>query len=287
MQELATKVAVVTGAGSGMGRAMAVRFAAEGMRVALADIEAASLKETERLIVEAGGAADDVVVQLTDVSSEAEVDALAEQVYGEWNQVDVLVNNAGVFVGGFLWERPPADLEFVLGPNLWGILHGIRAFVPRMLAQGTEGHIVNTVSAAGLLGTPYAGPYSISKFAALAATESLASDLEAIGAPLKVTALCPGIVNTDIANGSERHRPAALATETTDDRAFVSEMLADVTAKGIDPSEVAEMVVGAIREERFLLLTHQEYAPALARRAAALAEGTLPEPGDFGEVPDS
>ena len=185
-----------------------------------------------------------MLAQVTDVSSEAAVDALADRAFGEWDQVDLLVNNAGVFVGGFLWERPAADLEFVLGPNLWGILHGIRAFVPRMLAQGTEGHIVNTVSAAGLLGTPYAGPYSISKFAALAATESLASDLEAIGAPIKVTALCPGIVDTDIATGSERHRPPELATETTDDRAFVSDMLAEVTATGIPPSDVAEMVVG-------------------------------------------
>ena len=100
-----------------------------------------------------------------------EVGALADRVFAEWGQVDLLANNAGVFVGGFLWERPAADLEWVLGVNLWGILHGIRAFVPRMIAQGTEGHIVNTCSIAGLLGTPYAGPYGISKFAALAATE--------------------------------------------------------------------------------------------------------------------
>ncbi len=286
MQDLATKVAVVTGAGSGMGRAMARRFAAEGMRVALADIDAGSLEETERLIVDAGSNAGDVLAQLTDVASESEVDALADRVYAEWGQVDLLVNNAGVFVGGFLWERPAADLEFVLGPNLWGILHGIRAFVPRMLAQGTEGHVVNTVSAAGLLGSPYSGPYSISKFAALAATESLASDLEAIGASIKVTALCPGLVDTNIATGSERHRPAALVTETTDDRAFVSDMLAEVTAQGgIDPAEVAEMVVGAIREERFLLLTHEMYAPALTERAQALAAGALPPRGDFGDAP--
>lgn len=285
MQELAGKVAVVTGAGSGMGRAMAYRFAAEGMRVVLADIEGGPLDETAGLIREAGAAEGDVLAQVTDVSSEAAVDALADRAFGEWDQVDLLVNNAGVFVGGFLWERPPADLEFVLGPNLWGILHGIRSFVPRMLAQGTEGHIVNTVSAAGLLGTPYAGPYSISKFAALAATESLASDLEAIGAAIKVTALCPGIVDTDIATGSERHRPPELATETTDDRAFVSDMLAEVTATGIPPSDVAEMVVDAIRAERFLLLTHAEYGPALARRAESLAAGDLPERGDFGDEP--
>ncbi len=285
MQELASKVAVVTGAGSGMGRAMAVRFAAEGMKVALADIDAGPLEETQRFIVESGGVVDAVLTQLTDVSSESEVDALADRVFEEMGQVDVLCNNAGVFVGGFLWERPAADLQFVLGPNLWGILHGIRAFVPRMIAQGTEGHIVNTVSAAGLLGTPYAGPYSISKFAAFAATEALASDLEAIGSPLRVTALCPGMVDTNIATGSERHRPPELATETTDDRAFVSDMLADVTAQGIDPSDVAEMVVDAIRAERFVQLTHDMYVPALKERGEALAAGVLPARGEFGDAP--
>ena len=102
---------------------------------------------------------------------------MADAVFGRWGQVDLLCNNAGVFVGGVIWDRPMADFEFVLGPNLWGILHGIRSFVPRMVAQDTEGHVVNTASVAGLLGAPFEAPYAISKFAAFAATECLANDL--------------------------------------------------------------------------------------------------------------
>jgi NAD(P)-dependent dehydrogenase (short-subunit alcohol dehydrogenase family) len=202
-------------------------------------------------------------------------------VFREWGQVDLLCNNAGVFVGGFLWERPAADLEFVLSVNLWGILHGIRAFVPRMIAQGTPGHIVDTCSVAGLLGTPYAGPYGISKFAALAATEALAADLEAVGSQIKVTALCPGMVSTAIAVTVDKHRPDALRTESTGDQDFVNEALVEITAQGIDPAEVAQMVVGAVRDETFLLLTHPHHAEQLGVRAAALAAGQLPPRGDF------
>ncbi|MBX3285638.1 MAG: SDR family NAD(P)-dependent oxidoreductase [Actinobacteria bacterium] len=281
MQELAGKVAVVTGAGSGIGLALARRLSAEGMRVALADVEPNRLAEAALGLVDAGADPLHVLVQPTDVRLADEVDALADRVFAEWGQVDLLANNAGVFVGGFLWERPAADLEWVLGVNLWGILHGIRAFVPRMIAQDTEGHVVDTCSIAGLLGTPYAGPYGISKFAALAATEALAADLALVGSKVKVTALCPGMVATDIAVGSEGHRPAELATDPTEDQAFVNEVLVEVTAQGIDPAEVAGMVVDAVRHERFLLLTHPHHADALVERARQLARGVLPERGDF------
>ena len=281
MKDLVGKVAVVTGAGSGIGRALAQRFAAEGMRVALADVDTGALGDTGRLLIEAGVDPGDVLAQPTDVRLEAEVDALADRVFEEWGQVDVLCNNAGVFVGGFLWERPAADLEFVLGVNLWGILHGIRAFVPRMIAQGTPGHVVDTCSVAGLLGSPYAGPYDISKFAALAATETLAADLEAVGSEIKVTALCPGMVRTGIADDVDAHRPAELRTESTDDQAFVNEALVEVTRQGIDPAEVARMVVDAIRDETFLLLTHAHHAQPLRDRAEELAAGRLPPRGDF------
>ncbi|QYG95064.1 SDR family NAD(P)-dependent oxidoreductase [Iamia sp. SCSIO 61187] len=281
MQDLVGRVAVVTGAGNGIGRALAQRLAAEGMRVALADVDTAALGDTGRLLVEAGVDPGDVLAQPTDVRLEDDVTALADRVFREWGQVDLLCNNAGVFVGGFLWERPAADLEFVLGVNVWGILHGIRAFVPRMIAQGTPGHVVDTCSVAGLLGSPYSGPYGISKFAALAATEALALDLEAVGSQIKVTALCPGMVRTSIADDVDKHRPTALRTEATDDQAFVNEMLGVVTQQGIDPAEVAQMVVAAVREERFLLLTHAHHAQPLRDRAESLATGQLPPRGDF------
>ena len=146
---------------------------------------------------------------MCDVSRAGDVDALADAVFARWGRVDVLCNNAGVFVGGLIWDRPVEDFEFVLGANLWGILHGIRAFVPRMLAQDTEGHIVNTSSVAGLLGAPFEAPYAISKFAAFAATESLANDLAAVGSKLRASVLCPGMITTNIVD-SDRHRPERL-----------------------------------------------------------------------------
>jgi len=206
MQQLDGKVAVVTGAGSGLGRALALALAGEGMRVALADVDQDSLGDTAALLIDAGSAAGDVRTQRTDVLLEASVDALADAVFSDWGRVDVLCSNAGVVVGGPLWERPAADLEFVLGVNLWGILHGIRAFVPRMLAQGGEGHIVHTCSAAGLLTTTFGGPYNISKFAALAATESLAMDLAAVGSALKVTAAPSGTPSSSSTNTAPRWR---------------------------------------------------------------------------------
>jgi len=210
------------------------------------------------------------------VSRAEQVESLADAVFDRWGQVDVLCNNAGVFVGGVIWDRPAADFEFVLGANLWGILHGIRAFVPRMVAQDTEGHIVNTASVAGLLGAPFEAPYAVSKFAAFAATECLANDLAASGSKLRASALCPGMIRTNILD-SERHRPEGLATEFTEDQKFVSEFLADAVNGGMDPDEVAQKVVAGIRAEQFLILTHEAYPQAILDRAEALVARRLPD----------
>jgi NAD(P)-dependent dehydrogenase (short-subunit alcohol dehydrogenase family) len=253
MKEFRGKTAVITGAGSGIGRALAVAFAGEGMHVALADLDRAALTETEALISGASPSTE-LLSQVCDVSSAAEVDALADAVFDRWGQVHLVCNNAGVFVGGLIWDRPLADFEFVLGANLWGILHGIRAFVPRMLAQGTEGHIVNTSSVAGLFGAPFEAPYAISKFAAFAATESLANDLVASGSSLRASVLCPGMITTNIVD-SDRHRPDRLATQFTEDQKFVSDYLTAAVAKGMDPADVAQIVIDAIRAEQFLILT--------------------------------
>jgi NAD(P)-dependent dehydrogenase (short-subunit alcohol dehydrogenase family) len=264
MQELTGKVAVVTGAGSGIGRALARRLAAEGMRVVGADIDAAAVEE--------------VVAEPVDVSDAASVTALADRVFDRWGAVDVLCNNAGVFVGGYLWDRPPDDLDFVLGVNLRGVLNGIAAFVPRMIAQDTEGHIVNTVSVSGLFSSPYSGPYTISKFAALAATEVLALDLAAIGSKLRVSALCPGIIATNIADAAKRRLDEVGAT---DDQRFVADVLAGSVPSGMDPAEVAARVVEGIRAERFLVLTHDRFAKDLVSRTDALIAGELPPYPDF------
>jgi NAD(P)-dependent dehydrogenase (short-subunit alcohol dehydrogenase family) len=281
VQDLQGKVAVVTGAGSGIGLALASRLSAEGMRVALADVNEAALAKTEAQLVAAGAAPDTVLTQTCDVRLEAEVVALADHVFATWGQVDVLCNNAGVFVGGLTWERPTEDLDFVFGVNVWGMLHGIRAFVPRMLVQDTEGHIVNTCSVAGLLASPFTGPYVASKFAALAVTEGLALDLAITGSKLKVTALCPGMVQTNLAAQSLETRPAELAVPLSDDAAFTNDMLSQYISEGIEPDAVAGLVIDAIRAEQFLVLTHPHHADVIRARTEQLVAGQLPEPGDF------
>lgn len=274
MQELTGKVAVVTGAGSGIGRSLVGALVAAGVRVVAADIEVDALQQTATIT---GG---DVVTVQTDVTSREQVEHLAARAYDTFGAVDVLCNNAGVFQGGLLWECTDADFEWTLGVNLWGILHGIRAFVPRMLAAGNEGHVVNTISMAGLASTPFSGPYNVSKFAAMAATECLAHDLATIGAPIKVSAVCPGLVDTEIAR-SRRNRPAALVTEQHEGGAFVEQALADGTARGMSPDAVADLVVEAVREERFLVPTRPSYAQQLADRAEDLVARRVPRSPAF------
>ena len=278
MKELRDKVAVVTGAGSGIGRALAVRFAAEGMRVAMADVDGDALAGTVRLLADAPGGAGRalVVAEVVDVADADEVAAFADAVFGH-GPVDVLGNNAGVFVGGYLWERTVEELQFVLGVNLWGILHGIRSFVPRMIAQDTEGHIVNTVSVAGLFGSGVSGPYNISKFAAFAATETLASDLIASGSKLRASALCPGVIATSIAERTK----ARAGDGGTPEQQFVNDLLVSMVPKGMDPAEVAATVVDGIRAEQFLILTHDHHAAFLEPRAAELVARRLPSFVDY------
>ncbi|SEF56875.1 NADP-dependent 3-hydroxy acid dehydrogenase YdfG [Thermomonospora echinospora] len=277
MQQLTGRAAAVTGAGGGIGRALALRLAAEGMRLALADIDADALAETGALVAGTGA---EVVTRVTDVGDEESVAAFADLAFAELGAVHLLCNNAGVYMGGRVWTRPAADFEWTLRVNLWGILHGVRAFVPRMIEQDTEGHIVNTCSVAGLFVGPGAAPYTVSKWAAFAATLTLAQELALEGAKLGVSALCPGGVTTRI-HQSERVRPAALATEPGEDSAFMNEMIAATVANGIPPREVADRVVDAVRAGRFLVLTHPAYEPGLAEQAEALAAGRLPRMPDF------
>jgi len=274
MEQLEGRTAVITGAASGIGRGLARAGAAAGMRVAAADIEAGPLEETVALVRADGGEAIGVTVDVADAAS---VRALAATVDRELGGADLLCNNAGVFAGGTLWTEPVEDFAWVMGVNFYGILHGIQAFVPGMIERGRPGHVVNTISAAGLFPSAFSAAYTTSKFAGLALTECLAGELSAAGVPIGVTALCPGAVHTGIAS-SERNRADGTGTPEDDPaRDFVGQALADVTERGRPPAEVAEMVLDAVRAGRYLQLTNDGYAGALRIRTDELLAGGLPQ----------
>lgn len=270
MDDLRGRAAVVTGGASGIGRAMAEAFLAEGMAVVLADIEAPRLEETAAAL---GGRGGRVVAVRCDVSRGEEVEALAERAWAELGRVDVLCNNAGVASGGPVWLHTTADWEWLLGVNLWGVIHGIRVFVPRMLAQGGEGHIVNTASMAGLITGPFLGMYNVSKQGVVALSETLHKDLALTGAPLHVSVLCPGFVRTAIAD-ADRNRPGAAAGGATGHP--LQDLARAAVAGGIDPAIVGKAVVDAIRTRRFYVFTHPDLLAAFRERATDILEGRTP-----------
>lgn len=280
MEQLEGRVAVITGAASGIGRGIARRAAKEGMRVALADVEATALDDVAS---ELAGSGTDVLAVPTDVRKADAVDAFAAQVYEQFGAVNLLCNNAGVFQGGIAWQRTLADWEWVMGVNFWGVLHGIRAFVPRMLEGGEEGHIVNTSSLAGQLTVAFSGPYVASKFAVLGLTECLAHDLLAHGAPIGVSVLTPGLVDTGIAY-STRNRPDEPPSEAqAPDAHFVEQALRDLTGnEGRDPDEVGDLVLDAVRSGLFYITT-MDAVPSLSERFDAVLAGKLPPAAQFDQ----
>jgi len=268
MKELRDRVAVVTGAGSGIGRAFAERFAAEGMRVVVADVDEARARETEALL-EARGA-HTLAVQV-DVRQAAAVEALAARTLEAFGAVHVLCNNAGIAgVGRPVWEQPLESLEQVFGINLWGVIHGIRTFVPIMLRQGTEGHIVNTASMAGLVSLPLLSPYHATKHAVVTISESLHMELAMTGALVKASVLCPGFVRTNIGD-------ASLKDPRSEAEAAMQEAFRRLIAEGLDPATVAERVVEAIRAEQFWIFSHPELVVAVQQRAEGIVARRNPE----------
>jgi NAD(P)-dependent dehydrogenase (short-subunit alcohol dehydrogenase family) len=279
LSELRGRVAVVTGAGSGIGRSLVLRLAAEGMSVVAADVEAGAVEETVTLVPaasgEAGGPA--VLASVTDVADAGAVDALADLAYERFGAVHLLANNAGVFRGGVLWERTDAEIEWVLGVNLYGILNGIRSFVPRMLAGGEPGHIVNTASMAGLVSLPLSGPYVVSKFAAVGASEALGHDLASVGADIGVSVLCPSLVATGIGTSTRNAPPGVVDGERTPDVELVeTALLEGTTADGMPPDEVAGLVVDAVRRGDFYIGTKPSFDPQVADRTEAVLARRLP-----------
>jgi NAD(P)-dependent dehydrogenase (short-subunit alcohol dehydrogenase family) len=271
MDSFEGKVAVVTGAASGIGLALARRFALEGMRVVLADVERNPLERAaDALAGEHGG--DNVLSVPTDVRDETAADALAAATFDRFGTAHVVCNNAGVGTGGMAWEIPADRWRWIVDVNLLGVAHGIRAFVPRMIEQG-EGHVVNTASAAGILTGPGMSPYYATKHAVVALSESLQLDLQLTGASVGVSVLCPEWVRTNIGD-SHRNLPdeLAIADDENETRAgAMREFIQGLIANGLDPDDVAGTVVDAMRSGRFWILTHPTTLPAARRRWDAIA----------------
>ena len=261
-------VAVITGAASGIGRGMAERFAAEGMAVVLADIEKEPLANLEADLRAKGAT---VLAVRTDVSNAEDVENLAVQTLNAFGAVHILCNNAGVVCSRPIWEHTVDDWEWVLGVNLWGVIHGIRTFVPRMLAQKTECHIVNTASILGLVRGPGEGIYKASKHAVIALSETLADELAQKGSQIQVHVLCPGWVRTGILD-SARNRPDALQnpTEKTQQTIGNSQNVRTEMEAGMLPSEVADQVYKAIQTGTFYIFTHPEHKTWIQARIESI-----------------
>jgi len=274
MDDLRGKVAVITGGASGIGRALAERFAAEGMKIVIADIDEVAMRAVEVQLAEGGT---EVLTQVCDTSLEAEVQALADAAVSRFGGAHVLCNNAGVIGKGDAWRSPIAVWDWVIGINLYGVIHGVRAFLPIMEDQG-EGHIVNTASMAGLVALPGAAPYNVTKTGVVALSEGLYLELKATGSPVRVSALCPGFVKTNLAKGqkwTERlgSEPGAAQTPMAQ---MMDAVLAQGVEEGIEATDVADQVVDAIRTERFWILTHPEMRQAPVERMQRAAEQANP-----------
>lgn len=258
---------MVTGAASGIGRGLAERCVREGMKVVLADVDEAALIETARQIRDNGGTA---LAVRTDVSRFEEVEALADRTIEAFGAVHLLFNNAGVGGGSLTWETTLKDWQWVLGVNLWGVIHGIRVFLPIMLDQGTPAHVVNTSSVAGLLSGPGAAAYKVSKHGVVTLSETLYHELTLQGAKVGVSVLCPSFVRTRIME-AERNRPAHLSNRPeeevrTPDHQMWFEFFKMKVEQGMPPEEVADQVMEAVRTEKFYILTHPDHKPMIERR---------------------
>jgi NAD(P)-dependent dehydrogenase (short-subunit alcohol dehydrogenase family) len=273
MKELKGKVAAVTGAASGLGRSMALAFAAEGMDLALADVDEVNLSSVQEEVLAKGVR---TITLKVDVSNAQQVEIFRDQTLTRLGGVHVVCNNAGVSPLGAVWENSAADWQWILGVNLWGVVHGVRAFAPHLIAQD-EGHIVNTASVSGLISPPGSGAYNVTKHAVVALTESLHHDLRERNSKVGVSVLCPAYVPTGIVD-SERSRPKELAASTKSEQTLAREaMLRKAVKSGkVSADQVAQAVVAAVKEERFYILTHPKIKGAIQARMEDILNGRAP-----------
>ena len=273
MKDLKGKVAAVTGAASGLGRSMALAFAAEGMDVALADVDEKGLSSVEIEVRSKGVRAFTMHV---DVSRAQDVESFRDRIVSNLGGIHLVCNNAGVSPLGAAWEMSVADWQWILGVNLWGVIHGVRAFAPHLIAQN-EGHIVNTASVAGLISPPGSGAYNVTKHAVVTLSESLYHDLRERKSAVGVSVLCPAYVPTRITE-SERSRPANLpASEKSKETLAREAMLRKAVASGkVSADQVAQAVLAAVKEERFYILTHPRIKGAIQGRMEDILEERAP-----------
>lgn len=272
METFEGRVAVVTGAASGIGLASATRFAQEGMKVVLADIQQDALDAAVEALQQAGH---DVLGVRTDVSQCEQIQRLADTAVNAYGKVNVVHNNAGVVRGGTLEELTLEDWQWVLGVDLWSVIYGVQIFLP-LIKQAGEGHVINTSSSAGLQATPNIGPYNVAKFGVVGLTETLRLELDEADSPISASVLCPGAVQTQIC-ASDRNRQAtgfAAGDASATDQAF-KDMAGPIVAAGIAPTEVASMIVAAIRNKDFWILTHPQWKTVMQERAAGLVNNQL------------
>jgi NAD(P)-dependent dehydrogenase (short-subunit alcohol dehydrogenase family) len=282
MKDFKGKVAVVTGAASGIGRGLAQRFAREGMKVVLADVEPEPLADAAR---EIGASGAETLAVRTDVSKGADVEHLAKATIDAFGAVHVVCNNAGVALPGLSWTYTVADWEWVLGVNLWGVIHGVRVFTPLLLSHGGEGHIVNTASMAGLMSGPGMASYNISKHGVVTLSETLHHELSMFGSAVRVSVLCPGFVSTRIAD-ARRNRPPELAdTAPPLPGSEVMEQFGrQLIASGTPPAAIADIVLEAIRAERFYILPHPEFKAGVRQRMDDILAERSPTPANVEEI---
>ncbi|UDM49080.1 SDR family oxidoreductase [Cupriavidus sp. MP-37] len=289
MKDFSNKVAVITGGASGFGKEFARLAADLGMKLVLADVQEDALDAT---VAEFKARNVPVIGLRTDVSQAGQVQALADAAIEAFGQVNLLFNNAGVGAGGLIWENSERDWEWVMGVNLYGVVHGVRIFTPLMLAAAEqdpafEGHIVNTASMAGLLNPPAMGVYNVSKHAVVALTETLYQDLGLVTQQVRCSVLCPYFVPTGISQ-SQRNRPAGLANQAPPTRSqLVSQALSDkaVGSGKVSAAEVAQITFDAIRDESFYIYSHpQALAPVRQRFEDIVGQRN---PGDpFADKPE-
>jgi NAD(P)-dependent dehydrogenase (short-subunit alcohol dehydrogenase family) len=281
VQEFANKVAVVTGAASGIGKAMAERFAAEQMRLVLADIEDAPLQEFAGQLRASGVR---VVSERVDVSQSKDLEAFAARAYDEFGAVHLLCNNAGVLPPGApVWKEPLQTWQWTLGVNFFGVLHGVQAFIPRMLSAGHEAHIVNTASLAGLTTRPLMSAYNVSKHAVVALSECLYAELQLTTDKIHVSVLCPAFSKTRLAE-STRNQPGDIKTDGSASFGF-HDAIKQAVEVGTPPEEIVGATVNAIRNNRFWILTHPQFDNGIRERFESILSRTNPTIHDLRPAP--